>query len=161
MCFAIDAAMDMVNMSIELVEETGDSSYYMNSMKLHKLLYLSQCAMLKDHSHTLFRDKIRASFCGPYVEGIDKIAAKRGFDLIKEPFTAEADGFVPPSVARRDILKKILIKFGRKTAEELIQHTKDTGPYRKVKAMEEITQTHKPEITCEIMREEAVQLQAG
>ena len=47
MCFAIDAAMDMVNMSIELVEETGDSSYYMNSMKLHKLLYLSQCAMLK------------------------------------------------------------------------------------------------------------------
>lgn len=159
MCFAIDAAMDMVNMSIELAEKTEDSRYYMDSMKLHKLLYLSQCAMLKTHKRSLFRDKIWAYRCGPYVDGIKSIPAKRGFGLIKNRFSREADDFVPPSVARRDILNRTLEEFGKKSTEELIQLTKNSTPY--LKARRESAQTKDPEITRESMTNDRSLPQAG
>lgn len=150
MCCSLDAGMAMVNLSIDLAMAEGDPRYYMDSMKLHKLLYLSQCDMLQTYGRRLFADKITAHNCGPYVDGIRSIPAKRGFGLLKERFD-EADGFVPPSVARLDILERVLKLHGKKTADQLSAFTQMTGPYQKVKDL--ITSEHKPEITLDSMKD--------
>lgn len=149
MCCSLDAGMAMVNMSIDLAKK--DPSYYMDSMKLHKLLYLSQYAMLQAYSCRMFADKITAHRCGPYVDGIKRIPAQRGFGLLKRYFDSEQDDFVPPSVARLDILKQVLESHGKKNTDELAKYTKATGPYQKVK--DQITEDNKPEITLNSMKE--------
>lgn len=158
MCCSLDAGMAMVNLSIDLAEAEDDPGYYMDSMKLHKLLYLSQWAMLRNYDRCLFADKITAHSCGPYVDGIQSIPAKRGFDLLTKRFD-ETDGFVPPSVARLDILEKVLRAYGRKTTDHLAAFTKTTGPYQKVK--DQITPDYKPEISLDSMKDDVSLLQVG
>lgn len=159
MCWSRDAGMAMVNMSIDLAEEKDDPSYYMDSMKLHKLLYLSQCAMLQQYGSHMFKEAITAHRCGPYVDGIGSIPAKMGFGLMKKRFNPEEDEVVYPSVARMDILKQILEGFGKKTTKELIRYTKETPPYQKVAS--QITADNKPEITTESMKKGRFLSQAG
>lgn len=159
MCCARDAAMAMVNMSIDMAEENGEPRYYMDSIKLHKLLYLSQCAMLEVHGYTMFRNDITAHRCGPYVEGIKGIPASRGFGPIKERFDPEKDDFVYPSMARLDILDQTLQSYGTMTTDELIQYTKNSAPYRN--AMQRAEGDSKPPITIEDMNAARSQPQAG
>lgn len=159
MCFSRDAGMVMVNMSIDLARKKNDPSFYMDSMKLHKLLYLSQRAMLQKHGSRVFSEKIWAHKCGPYVNGLEIISAKMGFGLMREPFDPEENEIVWPSVARVDILEDILEKYGGMTTEELVRITKETAPYQEVK--DQITENYKPEITPESMKEGRSSSQAG
>lgn len=159
MCCSRDAGMTMINMSIDLAEKTGDASYYMDSMKLHKLLYLSQYAMLRTYGRRMFAEKITAHSCGPYVDGIKSIPAMRGFGLIRERFHPESDDLVYPSVARLEILEQILKDYGQMTTEELIRNTKETVPYQEV--ADQITATNKPEITVNSMKKEFSLSQVG
>ena len=62
-----DVAMKMVNHSIELKKKYGNDAYYMDFVKLHKLMYLAQCAMLANYGRPLFEEQITAYGCGPYV----------------------------------------------------------------------------------------------
>lgn len=159
MCCSLDAGMAMVNMSIDLAKKEGSPRYYMDSMKLHKLLYLSQCVMLQTYGHRMFADKIMAHSCGPYVDGIGIIPAKRGFGLLKQCFDLERDDFVPPSVARLDILEQVLKNYGKEGTDELAKYVKTTAPYKMV--MNQITADFKPEITLDSMRETASLSQVG
>ena len=97
MCKVADVAMTMVNRSIELAQSTGDENYYMDFVKLHKLLYLGQCAMLSTYDQLLFEEQISAHRCGPYVEGIHFVPGTQGFGKIidytreLEPYRAVED----------------------------------------------------------------------
>ena len=147
MCKVADAAMAMVNRSIELAGETGDESYYMDFVKLHKLLYLAQCLMLVQYGQLMFDEKITAHQCGPYVADLHFIPRCRGFGEIKNPFSKSE--FVRPSYRRMKVIEQVLGEFGRNSTEELIQYTKETPAY--CAAADGIEGDYRPEITQEQM----------
>lgn len=123
MCRAADAAMAMVNRSIELVHETEDASYYLDFVKLHKLLYLAQCSMLEQYGQTMFDEKITLRQCGPYIDGIRFVPRRCGFGRITNLFSDE--DFVRPSYWRMKIINQVLEEFGGYSTDDLIQLTKD------------------------------------
>ncbi len=152
MCRAADAAMTMVNRSIELARETGNDSYYMDLVKLHNLLYIAQCEMLSLAGRPMFVEQITAHQCGPYVEGLHFVARKRGFDRIQYPFS-ERD-FVRPSRRRQEVIDAVLSEFGTWSTADLVQFTKETPPYSMVE--DEITDNYKPVISTQSMLGAAV-----
>ena len=147
MCRAADVAMTMVNRSIALAHKTGNAGYYMDLVKLHKLLYLAQCYMLVNYGRPMFVEQITAHQCGPYVEGIHFVARKRGFDKITYPFS-ELD-FVPPSYRRLEEIDAVLEGFGTWSTAELVQYTKETPAYSAV--ADAITDEYKPLISQQSM----------
>ena len=153
MCKAADAAMAMVNLSIEMVKECGDESYYMDFVKLHKLLYLAQCSMLAQYGQTMYDEKVTAHQCGPYVEGIHFIPHERGFGRIESPFDERA--FVRPSYRRMKVIRQILEAFGGESTEDLIQRTKETLAYCAVADL--IGEHDEPEILPALMRQNVIQ----
>lgn len=124
---AADIAMVMVNRSIALALEHGDESYYMDFVKLHKLMYLAQCSMLAQFEQNMFSEKITARQCGPYVEGLHFIPHKRGFGKITMPFQDRE--FVRPSYRRIKVINQVLEEFGQLETEDLIQYTKGSPAY--------------------------------
>ena len=149
MCKAADVAMTMVNESIRLAEETRDVNYYMDFVKLHKLLYLGQCYMLGIHDRPLFEETVSAHQCGPNVENIHFVPAERGFGVIDTPFSE--DDIVRPSLVRIDAIEWVLRNYGNKKTEFLVEYAKSTEPYKKVAAG--ITDTDKPTISTEDMKD--------
>lgn len=147
MCKVADAAMAMVNRSIELAWETRDKSYYMDFVKLHKLLYLAQCSMLAQYGQPMFDEKIAAHQCGPYVEGIHFVPRLRGFGKIEFPFSKTE--FVRPSYRRMKVIEQVLEAYGRESTEDLIQITKETPAY--CAAAMEIEGDYRPDISPELM----------
>jgi uncharacterized phage-associated protein len=152
MCRAADIAIAMVNGSIEKARTTGDSRYYMDYVKLHKLMYLGQCYMLGRYGRKLFRDTITAHYCGPYIEGIPFIQGSRGFGLIKVPYDEEE--FLAPTIFGQATIEWVLKEHGTKSTEELIDFTKDTFAY--IEAVGSLTDDHKPTISIENMLESLV-----
>lgn len=124
MCKVADAAMTMVNKSIELAKT--NESFYMDFVKLHKLLYLAQCRMLEQYGRTMFDERITARQCGPYIEGLHFIPSKRDFGEIKIPFSDNE--FVQPSYRRMKVIEQVLEEFGKLSTDELIQYTKESPP---------------------------------
>lgn len=124
MCRAADAAMAMVNRSIELVHETEDASYYLDFVKLHKLLFLAQRSMLEQYGQTMFDEKITLRQCGPYVDGIRFVPRRCGFGKITKLFS-DSD-FVRPSYWRMKVINQVLEEFGRYSTDDLIQFTKES-----------------------------------
>lgn len=153
MCRAADAAMAMVNRSIELARKTRDESYYMDFVKLHKLLYLAQCEMLARYGRLLFEDRITAHQCGPYVEGIHFIPGECGFGQIRNPF--DAIDFVKPSYRQMEVIDATLESYGTLRTEELIEYTRNTLPYCAV--ADKITESYRPQISRTLMSQMALQ----
>lgn len=148
MCRAADIAMEIVNRSIKRAEVTGDDNYYMDFMKLHKLMYLGQCYMLARYGRRLFKETIRADYCGPYIDGISFIQGSRGFGLIKEPF--EESEFLRPTLFRQVTIEWVLKTYGTKSTEGLIDLTKKTFAYMGVQDL--LNDDEKPIISIESMR---------
>lgn len=151
MCKVADAAMAMINRSIELACATGDESYYMDFVKLHKQLYIAQCSMLAQYGQPMFEEKVTAHQCGPYVEDLYFVPRLRGFGRIEVPFSKSE--FVRPSYRRMKVIEQVLEEYGRESTEELIQYTKNTPAY--LIAAEEIEGDYRPEITPELMQSTA------
>ena len=78
---SIDIAVYLLKKSIKLGQ--NDSNYYMDFIKLHKLMFLAQCYLNFKYGLNLFDDKITATDDGPYVDGINSVPAMCGFDIIK------------------------------------------------------------------------------
>lgn len=149
MCKVADAAMTMVNKSIELAKT--NESFYMDFVKLHKLLYLAQCRMLEQYGRTMFDERITARQCGPYIEGLHFIPSKRDFGEIKIPFSDNE--FVQPSYRRMKVIEQVLEEFGKLSTDELIQYTKESPAYRAVedKIEEHVSPEISPELICQSM----------
>lgn len=143
MCRVADVAMAIINKSIEFARETEDPAYYMDFVKLHKLLYWGQCQMLSTYSQPLFVEEITAHQCGPYVSGIHFVPKMRGFGVITVPFSSR--DFVTPSYNRMSVIESVIETVGAYTTEDLIELTKNTGPYRAVE--DRITESVKPIIS--------------
>ena len=148
MCYAIDAAMTLVNMSIDRAEKTGDESYYANYIKIHKLLFLAQCFMLENYGKPLFHERITAHRCGPFVDGLELLIAMRDSDPITERF--RSDEFVPLTSLRRGILEWIIYAFGTYSGEELVDATKSTRAYKL--AVAGAPEQSRPEISTAAMK---------
>jgi len=132
MCKARDVAVVMINKSISLSKEKNDESYYMDFIKLHKLLYLANCCILAKYSMKLFEDKVSAYRCGPYVDGIGFVPVIRGFGLIKEEIEGKYNQipFLPISYSRSEVVDFILERYGRLTTDEIVELAKNTKAYR-------------------------------
>lgn len=135
MCKARDVAAEMINRSVSLAEETGKSQYYMDIVKLHKLMYLGQCHALSKYHVRLFEDKITAHHCGPYVDGLNFFPAKFGFGLIKDSVNNDSDGlpFLPLSYYRMKTIEEIIEKYGTMDTDGIVIFTKNTPAYQHYK----------------------------
>lgn len=137
----------MVNGSIERAIVTGNADYYMDFMKLHKLMYIGQCYMLARYGRSLFDEKVEAHFCGPYVDGISFIQGSRGFGLIDTPF--DEKDFLRPTLFRSVAIEWVLQHFGKESTESLMEFTKETLAY--MKAETSLTDNKKPIIAIKDM----------
>lgn len=137
MCMARDVAVVMINKSIDLAEEKNDDRYFMDFVKLHKLLYLGQCFILSRYGMRLFEDDISAHRCGPYVDGIGFIPAEYGFEALKKKIAKSKSGmpFLPISYSRAETVDFILGKYGTNTTDEVVLITKETKAYAAYKGM--------------------------
>lgn len=128
---SVDIAVNILDKSIERGNE--DPSYYMDFVKLHKLLYLGQCYLSFKYEMDLFKDKITATDDGPYVDGLKLIPVICGFDEIKtmDEFK-QCKMTLPLTFSRDETVDYILDKFGKYSTEEIVKFTKDTIGYQEV-----------------------------
>lgn len=154
MCMAIDAAMMMVNKSVDFARDKNDPRYYLDFMKLHKLLYLAQCCMLARSNKPLFKETITAHMCGPYIEGISAIPAKCGFGAIKERLDERQ--FWPVSSGNREIIELVLEQFCDMSTEALTDMTKKSTAYSRY--ANEVTEINKPRISKAAMKQTGIEL---
>lgn len=128
---SVDIAVDMLDKSIERGKE--DPSYYMDFVKLHKLLYLGQCYLNFKYEMDLFMDKITANDDGPYIDGLKLIPAICGFGEIKtmDEFK-QCKMTLPLTFSRVETVNYILDKFGKCSTDELVRLTKGTIGYQEV-----------------------------
>lgn len=128
---SIDVAVNILDKSIERGKE--DPSYYMDYVKLHKLLYLGQCYLSFKYGMDLFNENITANEDGPYVDGLSLIPAICGFGEIKtmDEFK-QCKMTLPLTFSRDETVDFILDKFGKYSTEEIVRLTKDTIGYQEV-----------------------------
>lgn len=132
MCKSIDAAVSMINKSIALAKTEDDPRYYMDYVKLHKLLYIAQCHTLSRYGKTLFSEGIEAHRCGPLVDGLDIIPSKCGFDLITSWLEPLEFGTVdiPLSLTRDKAVDEVLEKYGTYSTEKIVSTVKGSDVYQ-------------------------------
>lgn len=150
MCKVRDVALAVLQKSIKLASERKSAQYYMDYVKLHKILYLGQCLVLSQYGITLFNENISAHHCGPYIEEeLDFITAAYGFEPIRTLVDRKGHEpvFLPLPALRNEIVDNLLDKVGAETTETIVKMTKNTTAYLKHK--EDLDD--KPIITIEDM----------
>ena len=112
MCKSIDVAIAMVNRSIDLADDGKHPEYYMDFVKLHKLMYAGCCYLRAKYDMALFEEKVSVHHCGPLVDGLSQIPGICGFDLIREPLNPADFGTIdmPLSYFRKEAIEKTLEK---------------------------------------------------
>lgn len=125
---SIDVALTLINESIKRGQ--NDPDYYMDYIKLHKLMYLGQCLVRNKYGFDLFGEQVLASETGPYIEGLDVITAACGFDEIRtnEGLKKYTPVLIP--ILRKECCDLILDIFGKYNTEEIVKFTKNTYAYR-------------------------------
>lgn len=131
MCKVIDAAMTLVNYSIDKRDETGNDSYYVDFYKLHKLLYYAQGYMLAKEGIQLFEEDIEAHNCGPLIPEVGELAGQ--FDSITKRFFNNNIFALTPD--RINVIKFIVNKIGFYTKEKLVNMSKQGSLYKYYYAM--------------------------
>lgn len=131
MCKSIDVAITMINQSIDRARSNEDDRYYMDFVKLHKLLYLGQCYIRSKYDMDLFEEDITAHHCGPVVDGLSQIPGICGFDLIKESLKPADFGTIdmPLSYFRNETIEKVLEEFGAFTTDQIVSKVKSTQAF--------------------------------
>lgn len=127
---SIDVALTLINESIKRGQNNPD--YYMDYIKLHKLMYLGQCLVRNKYEFDLFGEQVLASETGPYIEGLDIITAACGFEEIKD--VEELKKYTPVDflipILRKECCDLILDIFGKYNTEQIVKFTKNTFAYR-------------------------------
>lgn len=135
---SIDIAVHLLKKSIKLGQ--NDPSYYMDFIKLHKLMFLGQCYLNFEYGLNLFDEKITANGDGPYVDGLNLVPAICGFGEIKNidnlnqelyhiiPF--HLGHLLPLPLLRDETCDLILEMFGKYDTGEIVKITKNTIAYQ-------------------------------
>jgi uncharacterized phage-associated protein len=149
MCKVADAAMTMVNRSIDLEGQYNNPNYYTDFYKLHKLLYYAQGYMLSHYHLHLFEEPILAHNCGPFIN-----------ELLDLPLSYEAittrfpeDQIFPLTPNRVDAIDYALKHYGTKSRDELVNLSKSDFLYKKYHAQGQ--SEDKNVIACEDMEKAA------
>ena len=131
---SIDIAVHLLKKSIKLGQ--NDSNYYMDFIKLHKLMFLAQCYLNFEYNLDLFDDKITANDDGPYVDGLNSVPAICGFDIIKNIddlmvhlhhiMPCHLAHILPLPLLRGETLDLILDVFGKCDTYEIVKISKNT-----------------------------------
>lgn len=128
---SIDVAVNILDKSIERGKK--DPNYYMDYVKLHKLLYLGQCYLNFKYEMDLFMDKITANDDGPYVDGLKLIPVICGVDKIETTDELKLCKMIfPINLSSDKTVDFLLDKFGKYSTDELVRLTKDTMGYQEV-----------------------------
>lgn len=129
MAKSLEVAVDFLKKSIERGKE--ETRYYMDFVKLHKLMYLAQCDIFFKYDLKLFEDRISATDGGPYIDGLEKIIGYCGFDKIKNIDDLKKCVIdLPLSYTRNETVNLILDKYGQYSTLEIVQLTKSTIAYQ-------------------------------
>lgn len=129
MAKSIDVAIKMLEESIE--RGKYDQSYYMDFVKLHKLMYLGYCYLNFLYGLDLFEEKITANSDGPYVDGLSLVTALCGFENITNIDNLRQLRFnLPLSYSRDEICDLILDVYGRYDTKEIVEISKATIAYQ-------------------------------
>ena len=147
MCFAVDAAMTLANLSIDKAKKLSDRRYLTDFVKLQKELFFAQCFALRNYGYPLFHENITAHYCGPCVDGLQSLVRWCGISQIEKPFPREMIAELSPM--RRDALSWVVDTLGSYSMSELISAAKKTSAYQSVAS--QITDTYKPVISTEGM----------
>lgn len=129
---SIDIAVAMINRSVDLATENDDPRYYMDYIKLHKLMYLGQCYLLSQYNMRLFEENIEAHDDGPHVDGIVGIPGFCGFDKIKAKIMDDdkvGTCILPLSYFRNETVDIILAKYGILSTWDIVALVKETCAY--------------------------------
>lgn len=127
MCKVADAAMTMVNHSIDLARQTGDELFYIDFYKLHKLLYYAQGYMLTHDNKQLFEEDVEAHACGPFIPEL--LSLPISYSAILDKFPDEK--VCPLTIDRLRAIDHTLRVYGKKTKDELVNQSKNDYIYRK------------------------------
>lgn len=125
MAKSVEVAESFLKKSIELAKE--DPRYYMDFVKLHKLMYLGQCYINYHYGMNLFEEKIMAMDVGPYIKGIEQVVVNCGFGEIKN--IDELKKYVlqmPLSFTRNETVDYILNVYGHYNTDEIVRISKNT-----------------------------------
>lgn len=132
MAKSIDVAVKLLEDSIK--QGQSDSRYYMDYVKLHKLMYLSYCYLNYLYGVDLFSEKITANSDGPYIDGLTIIPAICGFgNITNMEDLNELKKFkltMPLSFSRNEICDVIMDTYGNLDTIELVRIAKDTLAYQ-------------------------------
>lgn len=112
MAYVVDVAMTLVNMSIEYAEESGDTRFLMNFVKMRELLYIAWHEFAMEYGNSMFSEKITKTEDGfHYINGTEFVVLQKGFGFIFKKFDSRF--IVRPSYRRIQILTNVLKKYGR------------------------------------------------
>ena len=117
--------MDMIGGSICFAKKFGDDKYFMNFIKLHKLLYLAQCYSLAIRNKKLFDNPIVFDDSGPYVKGISFVPGLYGFGEIKSEMSNTTASILYKTLSKT-IVGAILYKYGKLDTDEIVAFAKTT-----------------------------------
>lgn len=126
MCKVRDAAMHMVNASVDLAHL--DEQYYIDFYKLHKLMYYAQGYMITKYHRKLFVESIEAHSCGPFIPAL--LSLHTGFNRITAKYPENE--IFPLTGTRIEAINYVLERYGNLSTDELIHLSKDTNPYKRV-----------------------------
>lgn len=117
--------MDMIGGSICFAKEYEDNRYYMDFVKLHKLLYLAQCYSLAKYNKKLFDNPVVIKDSGAYIDGICFVPAYYGFGKIELEMEDVVASVLFESL-RGTVVGMILQKYGKLSTDEIVSFTKNT-----------------------------------
>ena len=125
MAKSLDVAEAFLKKSIERGKE--NPRYYMDFVKLHKLMYLGQCYINYHYGMNLFEERIIAVDDGPYIEGLRFVTGKCGFGEIKnidelKKYVLQMD----LSFTRNETVDYILNMYGLYSTDEIVKIAKNT-----------------------------------
>lgn len=129
---SIDVAIALLTKSIERGKE--DKRYYMDYVKLHKLIFLGQCFHRYVWDMDLVDDSILISDSGFYINGLNAVVAYCGFGEIKdvEELKNKQGFYLPMTLLRDETCDFILDNFGTLTTMELVKLTKRLDIYQRM-----------------------------
>ena len=129
---SIDVAIAFLTKSIERGKE--DKRYYMDFVKLHKLIFLGQRYHRFVWDMDLVNDNVLINEAGPYINGLNAVVAYCGFGEIEdiEELKRKQGFYLPMTLLRDETCDYILDHFGALTTIELVRLTKKLDVYQRM-----------------------------
>lgn len=148
---SIEVAARLLDKSIKRAQD--NPKYYMDYIKLHKLMFLAECLICYEYDIDLFKEKVTTEDTGPYIGGLELITAVYGFGKIKNIESLKKYvWFFPLPLLRDETCDYILDMFGELSTIEIVRLTKNTIAYQESYNKDETTTVKNNTIKRDLMK---------